>query len=131
MALHVCENIIEDFSVIINKLISTKYPISILYLIKWWLPTILNPFLKKYLGSFSKSYLKLKLSVVKLLKLNIEKPWFDYQDTRCCRLAIQCELPYLLPGPNPQFHFMKNSVHTSLLWSLYWPYKYHKLAMDT
>ena len=35
MALHVCENIIEDFSVIINKLFPTKYPISILYLIKW------------------------------------------------------------------------------------------------
>ena len=35
MALYVCENIIEDFSVIINQLFSTKYPISILYLIKW------------------------------------------------------------------------------------------------
>ena len=35
MALYVYENINEDFSVIINKLISTKYPISILYLTKW------------------------------------------------------------------------------------------------
>ena len=35
MALHVCENIIEDFSVIINKVFSTKYPINILYLTKW------------------------------------------------------------------------------------------------
>ena len=29
MALHVCENINEDFSVIINKLFWTKYPIDI------------------------------------------------------------------------------------------------------
>ena len=35
MALYVYENINEDFSVIINKLISTKYPINILYLTKW------------------------------------------------------------------------------------------------
>ena len=78
----------------------------------------LKPFFKKDLGSFSKSYLKLKLWVVKLLKLNIEKPWFDYQDTRCCNLAILNVLPKLLPGPNLHFRFMKNSVHTSLLWAL-------------
>ena len=78
----------------------------------------LNPLFKKDLGSFSKSYLKLKLWVVKLLKLNIEKSWFDYHDTRCCNLAIQHVLPKLLPGPNLHFRFMKNSVHTSLLWSL-------------
>ena len=29
MALHVCENIIEDFSVIINKLLSKRFPIII------------------------------------------------------------------------------------------------------
>ena len=34
-------------------------------------------------------------------------------------MAIQCELPNLLPGPNPQFRFIKNSVHTSLLGSLH------------
>ena len=34
MALCACENINEDFSVNINKLFSTKYPISILYLTK-------------------------------------------------------------------------------------------------
>ena len=34
MALHVGENINEDFSVIINKLFLSKYPISILYLTK-------------------------------------------------------------------------------------------------
>jgi hypothetical protein len=34
MALHACENINEDFSVIINKLFSTKYPIGVLYLTK-------------------------------------------------------------------------------------------------
>ena len=39
----------------------------------------LKPLFKKDLDSFSKSYLKLKLWVVKLLKLNIEKSWFDYQ----------------------------------------------------
>ena len=78
----------------------------------------LKPFFFKDLGSFSKSYLKLKLWVVKLLKLNIEKPWFDYQDTRCCNLAILNVLPKLLPGPNLHFRFMKNSVYTSLLWSL-------------
>jgi hypothetical protein len=35
MALCVCENINEDFFVIINKLFLIKYPISILYLTKW------------------------------------------------------------------------------------------------
>ena len=35
MALYVCENINEDLFVIINKLLSTKYPISMLYLTKW------------------------------------------------------------------------------------------------
>ena len=60
----------------------------------------------------------LKLWVVKLLKLKIEKSWFDYQDTRCCALAIQYVLPKLLPGPNLQIRFMKNSVHMSLLGSL-------------
>ena len=53
-----------------------------------------------------------------MLKLNIEKSWFDYHDTRCCNLAIQYVLPKRLPGPNLQFRFMKNWVHTSLLWSL-------------
>ena len=84
----------------------------------------LKPFFKKDLGSFSKSYLKHKLWVVKLLKLNIEKSWFDYQDTRCCNLAILNVLPKLLPDPNLHFRFMKNSVRTSLLWSLVasiWP----------
>ena len=33
-------------------------------------------------------------------------------------LAIQSELPNLLPGPNLHFRFMNNSVHKSLLWSL-------------
>ena len=78
----------------------------------------LNPLFKKDLGSFSKSYLNLKLWVVKLLKLNIEKSWFDNQETRYCHLAIQNVLPKLLPGPNLQFCFMKNSVYTSLLGSL-------------
>ena len=78
----------------------------------------LNSHFLKDLGSFRKLYLKLKLWVVKLLKLNIEKTWFDYQDTRCWSLAIQYELPNLLPGPNLQFRFMKNSVYTSLLGSL-------------
>ena len=62
-----------------------------------------------------------------MLKLNIEKSWFDYHDTRCCNLAIQHMLPKLLPGPNLQFCFMKNSVYTSLLGSLtilYWFYLY-------
>ena len=78
----------------------------------------LKPLFKKDLGSFSKWYLRHKLWVVKLLKLNIEKSWFDYRDTRCCNLAILNVLPKLLPGPNFHFRFMKNSVHTSLLWSL-------------
>ena len=60
-----------------------------------------------------------KLWVVKLLKLNIEKSWFDYHDTRCCTLAIQYVLPKCLPGPNLQICFMKNSVYTSLLGSLH------------
>ena len=47
MALYVCENINEDLFVIINKLFLTKYPISILYLTKLLLPTILTHFLKK------------------------------------------------------------------------------------
>ena len=34
MALHVCENINEDLSVIIKKLFSTKYPIDIFDLTK-------------------------------------------------------------------------------------------------
>ena len=78
----------------------------------------LNSHFLKDLGSFRKLYLKLKLWVVKLLKLNIEKTWFDYQDTRCCNLAIVNVLPKLLPGPNLHFRFMKNSVYTSFLWSL-------------
>ena len=78
----------------------------------------LKPLFLKKIGSFSKSYLKLKLWVVKLLKLNIEKSWFDYQDTRCCNLAILNVLPKLLPGPDLHFRFMKNSVHMSLLGSL-------------
>ena len=52
------------------------------------------------LGSFSKSHLKLKLWVVKLLKLKIEKSWLDYQDTRCCNLAIQ----YMLPKSSIPFY---------------------------
>ena len=84
----------------------------------------LKPFLKKDLGSFGKSYIKLKLWVVKLLKLNIEKSWFDYQDTKCCSLAIQYILPKLLPGPNPYIRFMKNSVHMSLLGSLTLPNRF-------
>ena len=39
-------------------------------------------------------------------------------DTKYCHLAIHYVLPNLLPGPNLQFRFMKNSVHTSLLGSL-------------
>ena len=78
----------------------------------------LKPFLKIDLGSFSKSYLKFILWVVKLLKLNIEKSSFDYQDTKCCNLAILNVLPKLLPSPNLHFRFMQNSVHMSLLWSL-------------
>ena len=78
----------------------------------------LKPLFKKDLDSFSKSYLKLKLWVVTLLKMSIEKSWFDYHATRCCNLAIQYVLPELLPGPNLHFRFMKNSVHTSPLWSL-------------
>ena len=54
-----------------------------------------------------------------MLKLNIEKPWFDYQDTRCCNLALLNVLPKLLTGPNLHIRFMKNSVYTSLLGSLY------------
>jgi hypothetical protein len=46
MALHVFKNIDEDFSVIINKLLSTKYTISILYLTKLLIPTILTHFFK-------------------------------------------------------------------------------------
>ena len=41
MAMHVCKNISEDFSVI-NKLLSNKYPISTLYLSKWLIYTILT-----------------------------------------------------------------------------------------
>ena len=67
-----------------------------------------------------------KLWVVKLLKLYVEKSWFDYQDTRCCSLVIQCKLPNLLPGPNFQFCFMKNSVHMSLLGSLIISHPYVK-----
>ena len=63
-------------------------------------------------------YLKLKLWVVRLLKLNIKKSWFEYQDTRCCNLAIQYVLPKFLPGPNIHFRFMKNWIHTSLVGSL-------------
>ena len=47
MALYVCENINEDFSVIINKFFATKYPICKMYLTKWSLPAILIHFLKK------------------------------------------------------------------------------------
>ena len=35
MALYVCENNNEDFSVIINKFFATKYPISKVYTTKW------------------------------------------------------------------------------------------------
>ena len=66
-----------------------------------------------------------ELLVVKLLKLNIEKSWFDYQDTRCCTLAIQYVLPKCLHGPNLQIRFMKNSVYVSPRVSVYmatpWP----------
>ena len=117
MALHVCENINEDLFVIINKLFSAKYPIDIFDLTNWSKLMILLPCFQRF-SLFSKVYLKSKLWVVKLLKLNIEKSWFDYHDTRCCNLAIQYVLPKLLPGPNLHFCFMKNSVHTSLLWSL-------------
>ena len=103
--------------VIINKLFSTKYPIDIFDLTNWAKLIILLPCFERF-SLFSKIYPKLKLWVVKLLKLNIEKSWFDYQDTRCWSLAIQYELPNLLPGPNLQFRFKKNSVHTSLLGSL-------------
>jgi len=50
MALYVCENTNEDFSVIINKFFATKYPISKVYLTKWLLPTIWNHFFKKILA---------------------------------------------------------------------------------
>ena len=110
MALYVCESINEDFSVIINKFFATKYPISKVYLTKWQIPKILSHFFLEDL--------MLQLWVVKLLKLNIEKSWFDYHETRCCNLAMQHVLPKLLPGPNLHFCFMKNSVHTSPLWSL-------------
>ena len=122
MALHVCENINEELFVIINKLFSTKYPIDIFDLTNWSKLIILLPGFQRF-SLFSKLYLKIKIWVVKLLKLNIEKSWFDYQDTRCCNLATQYVLPKLLPGPNLQFCFMKNWIYTSLLWSLYRPKK--------
>ena len=78
MALHVCENINEDLFVIINKLFSTKYPIDIFDLTNWSKLIILLPCFQRF-SLFSKVYLKSKLWVVKLLKLNIEKSWFDYQ----------------------------------------------------
>ena len=74
-----------------------------------------NPLFKKDLGSISKSYLKLKLWVVKLLKMNIENHDLTIKTQDA---VIQHVLPKLLPGPNLQFCFMKNSVYTSLLRSL-------------
>ena len=60
MALCVGENINLDFSVIINKLFSTKYPIDILDLTKQ-LKGIILPSCFKRFSPFSKVYLKLKL----------------------------------------------------------------------
>ena len=88
--------------------------IYLTYLTNWSKIIILLPCFQKF-SYFRKVYLKTEFWVV---KLNIEKSWFDYQDARCWNLAIQYELPNLLPGPNLQFRFMKNSVHTSLLGSL-------------
>ena len=103
MALHVCENINEDLFVIINKLFSTKYPIDIFDLTNWSKLIILLPCFQRF-SLFSKVYLKSKLWVVKLLKLNIEKSWFYHQTD--------------WSGPNLHIRFMKNCIHTSLLGSL-------------
>ena len=43
---------------------------------------------------------------MKLLKSNIEKSWFDYQDTRCCKLATQQCCPNCCPA----------QIFSSLLW---------------
>ena len=72
MALHVCENINEDLFVIINKLFSTKYPIDIFDLTNWSKLILLLPCFQRF-SLFSRLYLKSKLWVVKLLKLNQER----------------------------------------------------------
>ena len=78
MALHVCENLNEDLFVIINKLLSINYPIDIFDLTNWSKLIILLLCFQRF-SLFSKVYLKSKLLVVKMLKLNIEKSWFYFQ----------------------------------------------------
>ena len=56
------------YTVIINKLLSTKYPIIILHLTEWLLPTMLTHFLED-LFSFNKVDIKHNFFIVKLLKL--------------------------------------------------------------
>ena len=51
-------------------------------------------------------------------------------DTKCCHLAIQNMLPKDWPGPNLNFRFMKNPVHTSLLGSLLLVFKIHWLCFN-
>ena len=48
MALYVCRNINEGVSVIIDKLLSNKYPISIAYFINWIIAIRLTHFLKRF-----------------------------------------------------------------------------------
>jgi hypothetical protein len=80
MALYVCRNINEDFSVIIKKLLSNKYLLCMFCLTKWLIPTILSQF-KKYLISFSKVDIKHKFFIVKLHKLILKKLiWSSWQE---------------------------------------------------
>ena len=55
-----------------------KYPIDIFDLTNWSKLIILLPCFQRF-SLFSKVYLKSKLWVVKLLKLNIKKSWLYYQ----------------------------------------------------
>ena len=105
MALHVCENISEDLFVIINKLFSTKYPIDIIDLTNWSKLILLLPCFQRF-SLFSRVYLKSKLWVVKLLKLNIENSWFDYRTQN----AVIWQ--YIMCCPN----FCQAQILISILW---------------
>ena len=78
MALYVCENITEELFVIVIKVFSSKYPIDMFDLTNWSKLMILLPCFQRF-SLCSKLYIKSQLWVVKLLKLYIEKSWFDYQ----------------------------------------------------
>ena len=80
MALCVCSNMNEDFSVFIKELLSNEYLIFMFCLTKWLIPIMLSQFWKDLI-SFGKVDIEHKFFFVRLHKLILKKLiWLSWQE---------------------------------------------------